>query len=90
MIKIILIPPSLLLPLLPPLQGDSTIYAHEVGVDSPHLFPLTHHKCSTVHQVSVCVGVCIDLVVDLVVVTYRRITMLVLSRLHISYYPAWL
>ncbi|XP_063854302.1 coronin-7-like isoform X6 [Scylla paramamosain] len=31
-------------------KGDNTIYAHEVGTDSPHLFPLTHHKCTTVHQ----------------------------------------
>ncbi|XP_050708848.1 coronin-7-like isoform X2 [Eriocheir sinensis] len=31
-------------------KGDCTIYAHEVGLDFPHLFPLTHHKATTVHQ----------------------------------------
>ena len=33
-------------------QGDSTIYAYEVGTDYPHLFPLSHHKAGSVHQVS--------------------------------------
>ena len=32
-------------------QGDSTIYAYEVGADYPHLFPLSHHKAGSVHQV---------------------------------------
>ncbi|RXG52221.1 Coronin-7 [Armadillidium vulgare] len=31
-------------------KGDSTIYAYEVGADAPHLFPLSHHKCCSVHQ----------------------------------------
>ncbi|KAK3851505.1 hypothetical protein Pcinc_041851, partial [Petrolisthes cinctipes] len=31
-------------------KGDSTIYTYEVGSDAPHLFPLSHHKCPTVHQ----------------------------------------
>lgn len=31
-------------------KGDSTIYAYEVGTDFPHLFPLSHHKCGSVHQ----------------------------------------
>ena len=36
-------------------QGDSTIYAHEGGTDAPHLFLLTHHKCTTVYQLCVSV-----------------------------------
>ncbi|KAK8721824.1 hypothetical protein OTU49_012588 [Cherax quadricarinatus] len=31
-------------------KGDSTIYAYEIGTDYPHLFPLSHHKCGSVHQ----------------------------------------
>ncbi|KAK7071102.1 Coronin-7, partial [Halocaridina rubra] len=31
-------------------KGDSTIYAYEIGSDYPHLFPLSHHKCGSVHQ----------------------------------------
>ncbi|XP_068204536.1 coronin-7 isoform X4 [Palaemon carinicauda] len=31
-------------------KGDSTIYAYEIGSDFPHLFPLSHHKCGSVHQ----------------------------------------
>uniref|UniRef100_T1IM85 Coronin n=1 Tax=Strigamia maritima TaxID=126957 RepID=T1IM85_STRMM len=31
-------------------KGDSTIYTYEVLEESPHLFPLSHHKCPTVHQ----------------------------------------
>ncbi|KAG7153468.1 Coronin-7-like [Homarus americanus] len=30
--------------------GDSTIYAYEIGADFPHIFPLSHHKCTSVHQ----------------------------------------
>ena len=31
-------------------KGDSTIYAYEVGADYPHLFPLSNHRCASVHQ----------------------------------------
>ncbi|XP_042209548.1 coronin-7-like [Homarus americanus] len=31
-------------------KGDSTIYAYEIGADFPHIFPLSHHKCTSVHQ----------------------------------------
>jgi hypothetical protein len=34
-------------------QGDTTIHCHEVSEDHPHLFPLSHHKCSTALQVKV-------------------------------------
>ncbi|XP_037794213.1 coronin-7-like [Penaeus monodon] len=31
-------------------KGDSTIFAYEIGSDYPHLFPLSNHKCGSVHQ----------------------------------------
>ncbi|XP_018024017.1 coronin-7 [Hyalella azteca] len=31
-------------------KGESTIHCYEVGADAPYLFPLSHHKASSVHQ----------------------------------------
>lgn len=31
-------------------KGDSTIYAFEVTEEAPHCCPLSHHRCSTLHQ----------------------------------------
>lgn len=31
-------------------QGDSTIYAFEITDEAPHICPLSHHRCSTLHQ----------------------------------------
>ncbi|XP_033210325.1 coronin-7 isoform X2 [Belonocnema kinseyi] len=31
-------------------RGDSTIYAFEVTEEAPHCCPLSHHRCSTLHQ----------------------------------------
>jgi len=31
-------------------KGDTTIYAYEVTEDSPTLCPLSHHRCSSLHQ----------------------------------------
>lgn len=31
-------------------KGDTTIHCYEVSEDPPHLFPLSHHKCSTALQ----------------------------------------
>jgi len=31
-------------------KGDTTIHCHEVAEDAPHLFPLSHHKCTTATQ----------------------------------------
>lgn len=31
-------------------KGDSTIYAYEVTEDAPYLCPLSHHRCSSLHQ----------------------------------------
>ncbi|XP_011687269.1 PREDICTED: coronin-7 isoform X2 [Wasmannia auropunctata] len=31
-------------------RGDSTIYAFEVTEEAPHCCPLSHHRCSSLHQ----------------------------------------
>lgn len=31
-------------------QGDSTIYAFEVTEEPPYCCPLSHHRCSSLHQ----------------------------------------
>lgn len=31
-------------------KGDSTIFAFEVALDTPYLYPLSHYKCSGPHQ----------------------------------------
>ncbi|XP_031341149.1 coronin-7 isoform X1 [Photinus pyralis] len=31
-------------------KGDSTIYAYEVTEEAPYICPLSHHRCSTLHQ----------------------------------------
>lgn len=31
-------------------QGDITIYAFEITEESPYICPLSHHRCSTLHQ----------------------------------------
>ncbi|GAB6023962.1 hypothetical protein CHUAL_008692 [Chamberlinius hualienensis] len=31
-------------------KGDTTVYAYEVCLDTPYLFPLSHHKCNNAHQ----------------------------------------
>lgn len=33
-----------------PKQGDSTIYAFEITDEAPHICPLSHHRCSNLHQ----------------------------------------
>lgn len=32
------------------IQGDSTIYAYEITDESPHICPLSHHRCAASHQ----------------------------------------
>lgn len=32
------------------MQGDSTIYAFEVTEEPPYCCPLSHHRCSSLHQ----------------------------------------
>lgn len=36
--------------LFPNRQGDSTIYAYEITDESPHICPLSHHRCAASHQ----------------------------------------
>ena len=31
-------------------QGDTTIYAFEITDESPFICPLSHHRCSSLHQ----------------------------------------
>lgn len=31
-------------------KGDTTIYAYEVTEEAPYLCPLSHHRCSSIHQ----------------------------------------
>lgn len=31
-------------------KGDTTIYAFEITEESPYICPLSHHRCSTIHQ----------------------------------------
>lgn len=31
-------------------KGDSTIYAYEITEEAPHICPLSHHRCPSLHQ----------------------------------------
>lgn len=31
-------------------RGDTTIYAYEVTEEAPYFCPLSHHRCSSLHQ----------------------------------------
>lgn len=31
-------------------KGDSTIYAFEITDEAPHICPLSHHRCTNLHQ----------------------------------------
>lgn len=31
-------------------RGDTTIYIYEITEEAPYLCPLSHHRCSTLHQ----------------------------------------